>query len=85
MKTFTITTSLPITYTLKVEREETPENLNDLLSSITRDELVNCYENDDVWSLIKHEFTTQDDGNYFISDEEGEEVNFGVSLTPYHI
>ena len=77
MKTFTITTSLPITYTLKVEREETPENLNDLLSSITRDELVNCYENDDVWSSIKHGFTTQDDGNYFISDEEGEEC-FGL-------
>jgi hypothetical protein len=26
-----------------------------------------------VWSSIKHGFTTQDDGNYFISDEEGEE------------
>jgi hypothetical protein len=73
MKTFTITTSLPITYTLKVEREETPENLNDLLSSITRDELVNCYENDDVWSSIKYGFATQEDENYFISDEEGEE------------
>ena len=68
---FNITYTYTAYYSVSVER---PSGITEqeLLNSITRDELTSGSDSGDAWSNLKEEWRAAEPGDLDISDEEGE-------------
>lgn len=65
-------------FVLTVERDELPEDHDDLLESVTRDELANCPMNihEIEWGNIKEAWRCSDSCNTTVMDEDNNEIDF---------
>jgi len=71
-QTYTLHYSVSTTYVVEVERDADISE-EALLSSITRDELEEAVEGEDMWGNLKEAWRAASprDGSVFITDEEG--------------
>ncbi len=61
--------------TVTVERDQLPEDPNDLLESVTRDEMVNAEEVNPIeWGHLKDAWRAADADNTHITDENHDEL-----------
>ncbi len=71
-QTYTLHYSVSTTYVVEVERDADISE-EALLSSITRDELAQATEGEDVWGNLKEAWRAAEprDGSVYITDAEG--------------
>jgi len=69
---YEVTTS----FTIEIEREELPENHQDLLDSVTRDELAEApmQVNDLEWGHLKEAWRSSTPENTWVYNEDNEEL-----------
>jgi len=69
---YEVTTS----FTIEIEREELPENHQDLLDSVTRDELAEApmQVNDLEWGHLKEAWRSSTPENTWVYNEDHEEL-----------
>ena len=66
-------------FVITVERDELPATYDELLQSVTRDELSDCgmVIHDIEWSNIKQAWRSSTPDNTMVYDEKGEDIDFG--------
>ena len=61
--------------TIAIERDQIPEDPNDLLDSVTRDEMTNCPDIKPIeWGHLKGAWRTADPENTYITNEDYDEL-----------
>ena len=73
-----ITYDVVTSFVLTVDRDELPATHNDLLESVTRDELAECEMiiKDIEWDQIKDAWRSSNPDNATVCNEEGDEIDF---------